>query len=61
LYPATEEVLGLHERFTLYCGTTPTPLRDSVAGEFDALLVRTRLAVSVALAVGEKMTLKLAL
>src|SRR5437899_846546 len=48
-------MLGLQERSTLCSGDrTPLPVIDSIVGEFEALLTKEMLAVSVPLAWGVK-------
>ena len=54
------EVLGFHERLTLW-GRVPLPVRDSTAGEFEALPAKEALADAVPLACGVKVKVKGAL
>lgn len=55
LYPATDDVLAVQERLTLYCGRMPVPPKDSLFW-LEALLANVRFAESAPLLVGAKTT-----
>lgn len=58
LYPTTSvEVLAAHERSTLCCGgAVPLPVKDSLVGEFEALLAKEMFAEAVPLDCGVNVT-----
>src|SRR5947207_4288789 len=62
LYPTTpEDGLAVQDKSTLCgCGAWPVPVKFSTVGEFDALLRKVRLALVAPLALGVKVTVKVA-